>query len=114
MLDRRPLPAAEVVRVFRHPDGVTVGLSLLAEDGASIGWAAGDHRDRTLDTGRHLLVGAVPMRLVGEVTYPGPSLVAPDHLHPSGRGTWLTSDGPTMRAWTLPPVPGEQLRLPLG
>lgn len=198
VLDRRQVPAAEACRLFRHPDGVTVGLSLLAEDGASIGWAVADrgrvalrvgpwrdrelidvhpaggeylarmhgrhamrsspcrgelsrHRvrdDRPLDrlassvmwpddpwggdggyladdlilasaveTGRHLLVGTAPMRLVGEVTYPGHGVFAPYPMHQSGRAVWLTGGGEYHRglqAWMLPPAAGEQLRLPLG
>lgn len=43
VLDRRRL-AVEVdgCRLFRHPDGRTVGLSVWAEAGAAIGWAGAD------------------------------------------------------------------------
>jgi hypothetical protein len=65
----------------------------------------------TLDTGRHLLLGTAPMRLLAEIVYPSPiggsGPVAP------GGGTWLTVDGGRVQRWVLPPPPGEQLRLPL-
>jgi hypothetical protein len=65
----------------------------------------------TIDTGRHLLVGTGPMRLLAEIVYPSP--IGGSVPVASGRGTWLTVGGGRVQRWVLPPLPGEQLQLPL-
>ena len=65
----------------------------------------------TVDTGRHLLVGTAPMGLLAEVVNPSP--IGGSVPIPSGQGTWLTVGGGRVQHWMLPPLPGEQLQLPL-
>jgi hypothetical protein len=63
-----------------------------------------------LDTGRRLLIGTAPMRLLAEVAYLSPIAGSLPFL--SGQGVWLTVGGGRVRGWMLPSSLGEQLRLP--
>ena len=69
------------------------------------------HLGQQRAAGRHLLVGTAPMGLLAEVVYP--SSIGGSVPIPSGQGTWLTVGGGRVQHWMLPPLPGEQLQLPL-
>ena len=51
------------------------------------------------------------MGLLAEVVNPSP--IGGSVPIPSGQGTWLTVGGGRVQHWMLPPLPGEQLQLPL-